>query len=106
MKRYALGSFTARELKIIELRTSGMKPGEIALRLGVKRQRVYDSIARIYRKTGLSNTAQLTRWAWENATDEALGPERAEDLPIPEKKVRRTKPRINMRRLRSIKGPE
>src|SRR5207248_3042988 len=83
------------ELRIIQLRTSGVRPGEIAKRTGVSRQAIYARIHEVYQKTGLSNTAQLTRWAIENALDEALEPETEEPPPVPEPKPpRRTKPQF------------
>jgi DNA-binding CsgD family transcriptional regulator len=88
-RRNVLGDLTDRELKIIELRTSGIKPGEIARRTSVSRQAVYAVISRIYRKAGVDNTALLTSWAVGNALDEPLAPERSEDIPKPEPKVHR-----------------
>lgn len=78
-------------MQIIELRTHGVKPGDIAVRLKMTRQRVYDVLSGIYCKAGVDDVALLTRWAIANGMDEALEPERAEDLPKPEQKVHKAR---------------
>jgi DNA-binding NarL/FixJ family response regulator len=84
--KQVLGSLTDRELKIIELRTSGMKPGEIARQAGVSPQAIYAVICRIYKKAGLDNTALLTHWAIKNALDEPARVDLPEEIPDRPKK--------------------
>ncbi|MGD1090965.1 MAG: hypothetical protein ABSB35_03120 [Bryobacteraceae bacterium] len=97
-KRNVLGSLTDRELKIIELRTSGLRPGVIAKLTGVSRQAIYHVIHRIYIKAGLNNmmanrTVLLTRWAYWHGLDEPLRADLPEEIPEPIVKRRRTKAR-------------
>jgi DNA-binding CsgD family transcriptional regulator len=54
---------TARELKIIELRTHGVKTPQIAKVLGIPTNTAYEALWRIYRKVGVDDVALLTRWA-------------------------------------------
>ncbi len=99
-KRYVFGPFTDRELKIIEMRTSGIKPWRIAESMCVSRQAIYARIHVIYRKAGIpSHTAALTRWAYRLGLDEPLMPESALERRVIEPKVRRTKTRIRMNRI-------
>ena len=93
--KYKIASFTARELKIIELRTHGVKTPDIAKRLGIPRNTAYNDLWRIYGKVGVDDVALLTRWAMANGMDEALEPQRAEDLPKPEKKRHKGKIKLN-----------
>jgi len=83
--------FTDRELQIIALRTNGVKPGEIARRLGFGRQQSYNLLRDIYAKVGFSDVALLTRWAIEHGLDEILPPETSETRPRPGKPVPRRK---------------
>ena len=48
----------------------------------------------------------LTHWAVETTLDEGLPPETAEELPVPEVKVRRTKTRIRLGRIRRARLAE
>jgi hypothetical protein len=82
---------------VIELRTHGFKPTEIARRLGISRGTVHHRLSAVYQKAGFNDVALLTRWAIQNSLDEALPPEKPEDLPEPKK--RRTKTRIRLRRI-------
>lgn len=91
--------FVARELRIIELRVNGMKPGAIARREGVTRQAIYAVICRVYKKSGANNTAQLARWAIEAGLDVPAPPDTAETTPVPEVKRRKNEP-IKLGRLR------
>jgi DNA-binding CsgD family transcriptional regulator len=90
--------FTARELKVIEWRTHGIKSAEIARRLGIAAQHGYDIMWRIYRKVGVDDVAMLTRWAMQNGLDEPLGPEDPADAEVKQPKV--YKQRIELGRLR------
>lgn len=94
-----MGSYTDRELQVVALRVSGIRPEEIALRLGITPKAVYNRLSRLYLKAGLSGEAELKEWATERGLDELL-PETPEEMAVPEKKVRRTKTRIKMGRLR------
>jgi DNA-binding CsgD family transcriptional regulator len=75
--------FTDRELQVIAMRSHGVKPGEIARRLGFGRQQAYNLFRDIYAKLGFSDTALLTRWAIETGLDETLEPETSETRPVP-----------------------
>jgi DNA-binding CsgD family transcriptional regulator len=97
-QRMGFAGFTDRELKMIDLRTHGVKTPEIARRLGMRRTTAYDLMWRIYLKVGVDDVALLTRWAIEHAMDEPLAPERPEDIPKPEPKV--FKKRIKLNRIR------
>jgi DNA-binding CsgD family transcriptional regulator len=99
-RRYVLGPFTDKELKVIELRTNGVKTPEIARRMGVPRATAYTWLWSIYRKAGVNDVALLTRWAIENAMDVTLGPERPEERPVPGMPKKRGKQRIRMGRVR------
>jgi DNA-binding CsgD family transcriptional regulator len=81
-----VGHFSDRELKIIELRTHGVKTPQIAKRLGIPRNTAYEALWKIYRKVGVDDVALLTRWAIKWGLDEPLEPERPEDPEIPKPK--------------------
>jgi DNA-binding CsgD family transcriptional regulator len=98
MRNNGFLGFSARELKVIALRTNGVKGPEIARRLGVERQRAYAILWDAMKKAGVNDVASLTRWAMANALDQELGPEDPADIPKPEPKV--FKQRIQLGRLR------
>jgi DNA-binding CsgD family transcriptional regulator len=75
--------FTDRELQIIAMRSNGVKPAEIAHRLGFGRQQSYNLLRDIYAKVGFSDVALLTRWAIEHGLDETLPAETSETRPRP-----------------------
>ena len=85
-QRWVLGPFNGRELEIIRLRVSGLKAPEIADLKGWKRTTTYRALTTVMSKLGFTDIAQLTRWAIENALDEALPPEDPADVPAPEPK--------------------
>jgi DNA-binding CsgD family transcriptional regulator len=91
--------FTDRELQIIAMRSNGVKPGEIARRLGFGRQQSYNVLRDIYRKVGFNDVALLTRWAIEHGLDETLEPETSETRPYPGKPKPRYQ-RIKLGRIR------
>jgi len=93
-----MAGFTDKELRLIELRTNGMKTPEAAQRMGINRHAAYNLLWTIYRKAGVDDVALLTRWAMVNGLDEPLAPERPEDLPKPQPKV--FKGRIKLNRLK------
>ena len=101
-RRYVFLDFTELELKVIELRTSGIRPGEIGLKLGLTRAAVYKVIMAAYRKSGTSNTAQLTRWAWEMGLDVPAPSDTPETAAVIEPKVRKNIP-IKLGRIRRAK---
>jgi DNA-binding CsgD family transcriptional regulator len=74
-----IGNFSDRELKIIELRTQGVKTPQIAKTLGIPKNTAYEALWKIYRKVGVDDVALLTRWAIKWGLDEPLEPERPED---------------------------
>ena len=81
---------------MIELRASGIKPGEIARRLGLSRTAVYNRLWRIYRKAGFNSAAQMIEWAIEHALDVPLAPE-----PKPKREhKKRGRKRIKLGRIR------
>jgi DNA-binding CsgD family transcriptional regulator len=102
MREKGFAGFSARELKVIEWRTHGVKSPEIARRLGVNRQIAYDVLWRIYRKVGVDDVALLTRWAMANARDEPLAPEDPADAEIVAPKV--FKQRIKLGRVRRARA--
>lgn len=98
-----LGDYTARELRLIELRTNGMKPEHIAMAMETTRNAVYSILHRVYAKSGTTNTAQLTRWAWECGLDAPAPPDTPETATVPEPKKRYQKIRLN--RIRRLQFP-
>ncbi len=78
--RFVVGDITENELRVIELRTNGVKPREIARRLGIAEHAVNKRIQNIYDKFGFRDLALLTRWAIANALDEPIEVE----APAPE----------------------
>jgi DNA-binding CsgD family transcriptional regulator len=61
--------FTDRELQVIALRANGVRPAEVARRLGFKVQQAYDLTHDVYLKTGFRNVGELTEWAKANGLD-------------------------------------
>ncbi len=98
-KRYVFGSFTDRELEVIQLRTNGVKCPEIAAQLGVPCNTVYSWLWSVYRKAGVDDVATLTRWAMANALDVPTAPDTPETAAVPEPKVRKNLP-IKLGRIR------
>lgn len=99
-RRWAIGRFTDRELKVVELRAAGVKVPEIARRLGLSRTAVYNRLSRLYRKAGLTGAAQMIEWARANALDVALEVE----PPIPRVYKKRGRKKIQMGRIRRAKN--
>ena len=82
----AFAGYTTLELRVIALRTNGIKGSEIATMLGVRRQIVYDALWSACKKAGIENdVALLTRWAMKWGFDEPLGPETSAERPYPGK---------------------
>jgi DNA-binding CsgD family transcriptional regulator len=99
LQRFVFQNFTARELKIIEMRTNGASAREIAKEVGAKNHKIiHYSLWRIYKKVGTSNLALLTRWAIENALDVPALPDTEENEVVLEPKKRRH--RIRLGRIR------
>ena len=98
MGKHGFAGFSDRQLKMIQLRTSGVGIAEIAKRLGITKQSTYDSMKVIYRKSGIHDLALLTAWAVENGLDEPLPVETEETREVPRPKV--FKQRIRLGRLR------
>lgn len=94
----SFAGFTAQELKVIALRTNGVKTPDIAKQMGITRKLAYQYLWRIYVKVGVDDVALLTRWAMANGLDELLGPETEETKEIVPPKV--YKQRIKLGRLR------
>jgi DNA-binding NarL/FixJ family response regulator len=57
---------TARELEILQLVAEGLSNSEMARRLWVTEQTVKFHLSNIYRKLGVSNRTQASRWAQVN----------------------------------------
>jgi DNA-binding CsgD family transcriptional regulator len=76
--------FSARELKVIQWRTHGIKGPEIARRLGCSRQAAYTLLSQAMVKAGVGDVALLTRWAMLHGLDEAVEPEIEEEPEIGE----------------------
>jgi DNA-binding CsgD family transcriptional regulator len=85
-----IGNFSDRELKIIELRTQGVKTPQIAKTFGIPKNTAYEALWKIYRKVGVDDVVLLTRWAIKWGLDEPLEPERP--------RMRRSSSRRSMRR--------
>ena len=78
--------FTERELRVIALRTHGIRAAEIARLDAVTSRAIYSVLREIYRKAGVNDVASLTRWAIENALDEPI-PDTPENAAVPVPKV-------------------
>jgi len=94
MGKHGMAGFSERELKIIQLRTNGVKMPEIAAMIGIPKSSGYDSLQTIYQKIGIDDLSLLTRWAIQNGLDEALPPETAETREIVSPKVYKGKIRL------------
>jgi len=81
--------FSDRELKVIALRTNGVKPAEIAAQLGCHYNTVANIMKQINAKVGFTDLCLLTRWAMQHGLDELLEPEGPETRPRPGKPVAR-----------------
>lgn len=101
-RRWAIGPYTDKELKVVELRANGVLVPAIARRLGLSRTAVYNRLSRVYRKAGLTGAHQMTEWAKANAFDEPLAPE----PPTPRVHKKRGRKKIQMGRLRRARQPE
>lgn len=97
--------FSDRELRVIALRTNGVKPTEIASRLGCHYNSVANALLRVYAKVGFTDLCLLTRWAIQNALDEELGPETSETRPRPGIPTPRQQ-RIKQGRMRGTATPK
>ena len=80
-RRFALLDFTAKELEVVALRTSGVKPEAIARVMNAKVDTTRWRLRQAMKKAGIDDIVMLTRWAIENALDLPLEPERPEDIP-------------------------
>ena len=60
------GLLTARELEILELVAAGAQSALIGSRLWVTEQTVKFHLSNIYRKLGVSNRTEASRWAFEH----------------------------------------
>ena len=80
--RKVLGDYTDRELRVIEMRASGIRLRDIATREGVSRDTIYQIVTRLYRKSGTANREELTEWAWFAGLD-VPGPAGDADAPAP-----------------------
>jgi DNA-binding CsgD family transcriptional regulator len=92
-RRFALLDFTEKELRVVALRTSGVKPEEIAQIMNAKIDTTRWRLRRAMRKAGIDDIVLLTRWAIENALDLPLGPETVDERahpgqPLPRKRVK------------------
>jgi DNA-binding CsgD family transcriptional regulator len=96
-RRWAIYPYTDKELAVVALRVKGIRPQEIARNLMLTPRTVYHRLSSVYLKAGLSGAGELRDWAERLGLDAPLPKERTEDLP--EKKARRTKTRIRMRRI-------
>jgi DNA-binding CsgD family transcriptional regulator len=83
--------FSDTELKVIALRTNGIKPAQIAVQLGCHYNTVLNALRRVYDRVGFTDLPLLTRWAMEHGLDEMLGPETSETRPLPGKPEPRRK---------------
>jgi DNA-binding CsgD family transcriptional regulator len=72
-RRWAIGSITDKELKVIELRAHGATVPEIAPRLGLSRTAVYNRLSRVYRKIGLMGHSERAGRAARAGTANAEG---------------------------------
>jgi len=99
----AMEGFSDLELKVVELRTQGRKPYQIAATLGITRTTTYNALWRVMSRLGFDDVAELVRWAIENGFDEPLGPESPEERPYPGKPKPRYK-RIMLGRVRRAQG--
>ncbi len=98
MRRWALGQFSDRELKAVELRANGIDPQGIAQAMGCSYNAAVLLLWSVRRKAGLKNTAEMIEWAKVNALDVPLEPETVTPaLRLPQKRGRK---RIKMGRIR------
>jgi len=65
-RRTGPGGLTRRELEVIELVARGMTNRAVARYLWVTSETVKFHLSNIYRKLGVSNRAEASRWAFEN----------------------------------------
>lgn len=65
-RRSGPGGLTRRELEVIELVSRGMTNRAVARYLWVTSETVKFHLSNIYRKLGVSNRADASRWALEN----------------------------------------
>jgi DNA-binding CsgD family transcriptional regulator len=71
----AFAGFTPRELQVISLRARGLKPREIATRIGCSRPVTYNYILSVTRKAGIKDREEFTRWAIQFGLDEPIEPD-------------------------------
>ena len=79
-----IGGFTKTELRVLELRVSGVSVEEIAKKLGMRRKLVSAYVWKVKRKAGVDSLQGLKEWAIEWGFD-MLGPETPEEQPYTEK---------------------
>jgi DNA-binding CsgD family transcriptional regulator len=89
--------YTDKELSVVELRANGVKPNDIARRLGITPHAVYNRLWRVYQKAGVASAAKMTEWAVRNALDVPLETEPIALRPPAKKRGRK---RIAMGRIR------
>lgn len=78
------------------LRVEGVRPEEIAKRLMLSPGAVYNLLSRVYTKAGIGGAEELASWAEQFGMDRLAAEKPEPTAP----KVRRTKTRIRMRRIR------
>jgi len=79
---------------VVALRTSGVKPEQIARLMNAKVDTTRWRLRMAMRKAGLDDIVMLTRWAMQHGLDELLERERPEDAEIPKVKARHRKIRL------------
>jgi DNA-binding CsgD family transcriptional regulator len=65
-RRRGPGGLTRRELEVLQLVARGMTNRAAARYLWVTSETVKFHLSNVYRKLGVSNRAEASRWAWEN----------------------------------------
>jgi DNA-binding CsgD family transcriptional regulator len=75
-RRRGPGGLTRRELEVLRHVAAGETNREVAARLWVTDQTVKFHLSNVYRKLGVSNRFEASRWAWEHGL---LGAPRVEE---------------------------
>lgn len=65
-RRRGPGGLTRRELEVLRLVSRGATNRAVAATLWVTDQTVKFHLSNVYRKLGVRNRFEATRWAWEN----------------------------------------
>jgi DNA-binding NarL/FixJ family response regulator len=63
---------TRRETQILELVSKGYSNGQVARMLWVTEQTVKFHLSNVYRKLGVANRTEATRWMFRNSTEDEL----------------------------------